>query len=346
MIIKNKKILVIGGAGFIGSHTVELLLKESPKKIIIFDNFERGKLKNLSKSLKDPKVELFKDGGDILKLDLLNSAMKDVDYVFHFAALWLLHCNDYPESAFDVNIRGTFNVINLCVKNKIKKLIFSSSASVYGDAINVPMTEDHPFNNRNFYGATKISCEAMCRAFYDRYNLNYVGLRYMNVYGPHQICKGPMSTVIGIFEDHYKRKKALPVVKPGTQSRRFTHIDDTIKVCFSAWKKNLCRHYSISNKKSFSIIQVAKMFKSRKCTYFDSKTDLCMNNLDIFPESQKITLMHVRQNNISVPQTCTVYAYFANPITYFRIIQSFCSIFSLFIDIFFCMYITCRTVLV
>ena len=209
MIIKNKRILVIGGAGFIGSHTVELLLKENQKKIIIFDNFERGKLNNLSKSLKDPRVELFKDGGDILKLDLLNSAIQDVDYVFHFAALWLLHCNDYPESAFDVNIRGTFNVINLCVKNKIKKLIFSSSASVYGDALKNPINENHPFNNKNFYGATKIAGEQMLKAMSLRYNLKFIGLRYMNVYGPRQDSKGAYVSVIVNMIKKLKEKNQL-----------------------------------------------------------------------------------------------------------------------------------------
>ena len=122
--------------------------------------------------------------------------MKGIDGVFHFAALWLLHCWDYPKSAFEVNIKGTLNVVESIIKNNVKRLVYSSSASVYGDALSEPMKEDHPFNNRNFYGASKIACEAMCRAFYDRYGLNYVGLRYMNVYGPRQDYKGAYIAVI------------------------------------------------------------------------------------------------------------------------------------------------------
>src|SRR5690606_12002267 len=112
--------------------------------------------------------------------------MDGVDAVVDLAALWLLHTKDYPRSAFDVNLGGLFNVLEACVKHDVERLVWSSSASVYGDAVEVPMTEEHPFNNRNFYGATKIAGEAMCRAFHDRYGLSYVGLRYMNVYGPHQ----------------------------------------------------------------------------------------------------------------------------------------------------------------
>ena len=263
MIIKNKKILVIGGAGFIGSHTVELLLKESPKKIIIFDNFERGKLKNLSKSLKDPKVELFKDGGDILKLDLLNSAMKDVDYVFHFAALWLLHCNDYPESAFDVNIRGTFNVINLCVKNKIKKLIFSSSASVYGDALKNPINENHPFNNKNFYGATKIAGEQMLKAMSLRYNLKFIGLRYMNVYGPRQDSKGAYVSVIVNMIKKLKEKKPIIIFGSGNEKFDFVHVSDCAIANIRALKSNSSGYFlNVGTGKGTSLKKLADMISS------------------------------------------------------------------------------------
>tara|TARA_Y100000768_G_scaffold387217_1_gene377763 strand:+ start:11381 stop:12334 length:954 start_codon:yes stop_codon:yes gene_type:complete len=263
MIIKNKRILVIGGAGFIGSHTVELLLKESPKKIIIFDNFERGKLNNLAKSLKDPRVELFKDGGDILKLDLLNSAMQDVDYVFHFAALWLLHCNDYPESAFDVNIRGTFNVINLCVKNKIKKLIFSSSASVYGDALKNPINENHPFNNKNFYGATKIAGEQMLKAMSLRYNLKFIGLRYMNVYGPRQDSKGAYVSVIVNMIKKLKEKKPIVIFGSGNEKFDFVHVSDCANANIRALKSNNSGYFlNVGTGKGTSLKKLANMISS------------------------------------------------------------------------------------
>ena len=182
--LKDSRILVIGGAGFIGSHLVRELLKEDVGQVIIYDNFSRGKLENIEDSLKDQRCEIFDKGGDIRDIDILNDAMDGIDFVFHLAAMWLLHCKDYPRTAFHVNIEGTFNVLEACRNNNIKKLIYSSSASVYGDAVEVPMTESHPFNNTNFYGATKISGEAMCTAFNDRYGVNVIGLRYMNVYGP------------------------------------------------------------------------------------------------------------------------------------------------------------------
>src|SRR4030042_2725818 len=139
--LKNKKILVIGGAGFIGSHLVAELLKENIGEVIIFDNFTRGKYSNIQTSLEDLRCQVYEFGGDIRDLDILNKAMKGVDYVFHLAAMWLLHCKDFPKTAFHVNIEGTFNVLEACVKNNIKKLIYSSSASVYGDAVEIPMTE-------------------------------------------------------------------------------------------------------------------------------------------------------------------------------------------------------------
>ena len=138
----------------------------------------------------------FEAGGDVQQADVLNAALAGADGVFHLAALWLLHCHDFPRSAFDVNIRGTFNVLEACVAQKVGRLVYSSSASVYGDAVTEPMEEDHPFNSKNFYGATKIAGEAMGRAFHHRYGLNVVGLRYMNVYGPSHDCKGAYIAVI------------------------------------------------------------------------------------------------------------------------------------------------------
>ncbi len=142
---------------------------------------------------------MFSDGGDVRDVDVLDKAMQGIDGVFHLAAMWLLHCKDYPRTAFEVNINGTFNVLEACVKNNTKRLVYSSSASVYGNAVEIPMTEEHPLNNRNFYGATKIAGEAMCRAFHDRYDLAYVGLRYMNVYGPFQDQTAAYTGVIPIL---------------------------------------------------------------------------------------------------------------------------------------------------
>ncbi len=186
MKLEGSTLLVVGGAGLIGSHTVDQLIRENTREIRVYDNFVRGRAENLRGALTDPRVKIWDAGGDILQTDILESAMDGVDGVFHFAALWLLQCHEFPRSAFDVNIRGTFNVMEACVKQGVKRLVYSSSASVYGDAVKEPMDEGHPFNNKNFYGATKIAGEAMLRAFHHRYGLDYVGLRYMNVYGPRQ----------------------------------------------------------------------------------------------------------------------------------------------------------------
>ena len=143
MNLNGKRILVIGGAGLIGSHTVDELTKEDVGEIIVYDNFVRGTHENLQDALKDPRVRIFDIGGDINQTDILNAAMKDIDGVFHFAALWLLQCHEFPRSAFDVNVRGTFNILEGCVENEVERLVYSSSASVYGDAVEEPMTEEH-----------------------------------------------------------------------------------------------------------------------------------------------------------------------------------------------------------
>ncbi len=165
MELEGKRVVVLGGAGLIGSHAVDLLTRQDVREIVIYDNFARGTLDNLAGALKDPRVRIFEAGGDITQTDILDSALKGADGVFHFAALWLLQCHEFPRAAFETNVRGTFNVLDACVRNGVKRLVWSSSASVYGDAVEEPMTEDHPFNNKNFYGATKICGEAMARAY-------------------------------------------------------------------------------------------------------------------------------------------------------------------------------------
>ena len=154
MNLAGQKLVVVGGAGLIGSHTVDRLLKEDVKEILIYDNFLRGSRENLTEALKDPRVKIYDVGGDVMQTDILQSAFEGADGVFHLAALWLLQCHEYPRSAFDVNVRGTFNVMEACIAKGVKRLVYSSSASVYGDAVKEPMEEDHPFNNQNFYCAT------------------------------------------------------------------------------------------------------------------------------------------------------------------------------------------------
>lgn len=231
MDIRGKRFLLIGGAGLIGSHTVDALLKEDVAEIRIFDNFSRGSIENISEALKDPRVKIFQNGGELLHRDILDSAMHGIDGVFHFAALWLLHCWDFPRSAFEVNIAGTFNVLEACIKNNVKRLVFSSSASVYGDAVTEPMSEEHPYNNTNFYGATKIAGEHMCRAMYHRYKdtdkkFDYVGLRYMNVYGARQDYRGTYVSVIMKILDRIDQGLAPVVYGDGTQAYDFIYVAD------------------------------------------------------------------------------------------------------------------------
>jgi UDP-glucose 4-epimerase len=227
--LKNSNVLVVGGAGFIGSHVVSTLLKEGVSSVAVFDNLGRGDIDYLKDSLEDERCFFYPNGGDIRDVDILNDAMQGVDYVIHLAAMWLLHCKDFPRTAFHVNMEGTFNVLEACVRNKVKRLIYSSSASVYGDATEVPMTENHPFNNKNFYGATKIAGEAMCRAFYDRYGLDYVGLRYMNVYGPHQDQTAAYTGVIPIMLNKIDAKEAPTINGDGSQAYDFIDVRDVAR---------------------------------------------------------------------------------------------------------------------
>jgi UDP-glucose 4-epimerase len=239
---------------------VEELAREDVEGIIVYDNFCRGTMDNLGEALKDPRVRIFEIGGDILQSDILSVAMAECDHVIHLAALWLLQCYEYPRAAFDVNIRGTFNVLESCRDNGIKRLVYSSSASVYGDAVEIPMTEDHPFNNRTFYGATKIAGEAMCRAFSDRYGLPYVGLRYMNVYGARQDYKGTYIAVIMKILDRIDQGLPPVVYGDGSQSYDFIYVTDVARANARALKSDASdRFYNVGSGVKTSIKEVCEL---------------------------------------------------------------------------------------
>ena len=260
MDIRGKKLLVIGGAGLIGSHVVDELVKEDVAEVRIYDNFVRGTHENLAEALRDPRVKIFEAGGDICQTDILDAAVKGMDGVFHLAALWLLQCHEYPRAAFDVNVRGTFNVLEACVANKIQRLVWSSSASVYGDAVEEPMTEDHPFNNKNFYGATKICGEAMARSYHFRYGLNYVGLRYMNVYGPRQDYRGAYIAVIMKMLDAIDRGEGPTILGDGTEAFDFVSVRDCGRANVCAMKANATdRFYNVGTGTRTSLKQLAEM---------------------------------------------------------------------------------------
>ena len=190
----------------------------------------------MAESLSDERVSVFADGCDVQSTELLDAAMSGVDGVFHLAALWLLQCHEYPRYAFDVNIKGSFNVFEACVRNNIKKIVFSSSASVYGDAQTDVIEEDHPFNNKNFYGATKICGEAMLTSFHHRYGLDFEGLRYMNVYGPRQDYRGAYIAVMMKMLDAIDKGESPTIFGDGSERFDFIHVSDCARANIFAMK--------------------------------------------------------------------------------------------------------------
>ena len=246
----NKKILITGGAGFVGTNLIKFLLKETNYKIISIDNYYSGTKKN---HLKNSRVKYIT--GNTVDIDKIIRNPKIIKTVFHFGEFARIY-----QSFLNMNERiksnsvGTNSVFNFCLKNNIKLIYSATSASLGNKGRD---------KNLSPYSFTKSKNLELLENLKKWFNFKYEVIYFYNVYGPYQISKGQMSTVIGIFEDHYKRKKPLPVVRPGSQTRRFTHIDDTISICILAWKKNLCRHYSIAHKKSYSITEVAKMFKTK-----------------------------------------------------------------------------------
>jgi UDP-glucose 4-epimerase len=265
MDLKGKRLLLVGGAGLIGSHTADALVREDVAEIRIYDNFSRGREDNLAEALRDPRVRIFELGGEILNRDILDAAMKGVDGVFHFAALWLLHCHEYPRSAFDVNVGGTFNVIEACLANRVRRLVYSSSASVYGDAVEEPMTEEHVYNNQTFYGATKIAGEHMLRALHHRYRgtdrqLDYAGLRYMNVYGPRQDYRGAYVAVIMKMLDRIDQGLGPVVYGDGSQAYDFVYVGDCARANVLAMQADATdRFYNVGTGRKTSVAELARL---------------------------------------------------------------------------------------
>tara|TARA_Y100000741_G_scaffold362326_1_gene347912 strand:- start:221 stop:1096 length:876 start_codon:yes stop_codon:yes gene_type:complete len=248
--MKKNIIVITGGAGFVGTNLINFFLKKTKFKIISIDNYSSGTKKN---HIKNKRVSYLKsDTKDIFKIlkkpNLINS-------IFHFGEFARIYQSFLKmNECINSNSIGTNAVFNFCLKNKIKLIYSATSASLGNNG-----------NDKNLspYAFTKSKNLELLENLKKWFKFKYEVIYFYNVYGPYQISKGDMATVIGIFEDHYKSQKPLPVVKPGNQTRRFTHIHDTVEICYKAWKKNQCRHYSIANRKSYSILQVAKLFDSK-----------------------------------------------------------------------------------
>jgi UDP-glucose 4-epimerase len=225
--IEDSRVLVIGGAGFVGSHIVDQLLAEPVREIVVLDNLVRGTRNNLAGALNDDRITLVE--GSVEDIDLLNDLMRGTDYAFHLAALWLYECVHEPRKALEANVVGTYNVVEAAQEAGVKKVVFSSSASVYGNAVEEPMTEEHPFHNRTMYGATKIAGEQFFRAFHERHGLDYVGHRYMNIYGPRMDYRGTYVSVIMKVLDRIDEGKPALIYGDGSHTYDFVHVADVAR---------------------------------------------------------------------------------------------------------------------
>ena len=249
MKVRNK-IVITGGAGFVGSNLIKLLLKKTKFKILSIDNYSSGKKSN---HIKNARVKYI--NGKTININKLINKPHEINSIFHFGEFARIYQSFLKmNECIDSNSIGSNAIFNFCLKNKVK-LIYSATSASLGNK-----GDD---KNLSPYAFSKAKNLELLENLKKWFNFKCEIIYFYNVYGSKQITKGKMATVIGIFEEQYKLKKPLTVAKPGTQSRRFTHISDTVKICYLAWKKNKNQHYSISHKKSYSIIDVAKMFNSK-----------------------------------------------------------------------------------
>ena len=269
-------IIITGGCGFIGSNLIKFLLKKTNFKLICIDDYSSGSKKN---HIKDSRVKYIKGHTKNIEL-ILKKKKNQIQSIFHFGEYSRIYQSFLEmNKCIQSNTIGTNAVFDFCLKNKIKLIYSATSASLGNKGSDKDLSP---------YAFTKSNNLELLNNLKKWFGFKYEVIFFYNVYGPGQIRTGKMATVIGIFEHHFIKNKPLPVVKPGTQSRRFTHVDDTIKICYLAWKKNKCRFYSISNKEKYSILDVAKLFKSKIKMYPARKGERFASALSNLALSNKI----------------------------------------------------------
>ena len=278
-------IVVVGGAGFVGSNLIEYLLIKTKKKILSLDNYSTGSRKN---EIKNKRVKYIKANSAEIK-KVLFKHKRNINALFHFGEFSrIFQSFKHFDECFQSNTIGSIAVFKFCLDNNIR-LIYSATSATLGNNGND--------KNLSPYAFTKSQNLELLQNLKNWFNFKYEIIYFYNVYGPRQICDGHMATVVGIFEKHYLENKKLPIVKPGTQTRRFTHINDTIKVCYEAWKTSKNRHYSISNSKSYSIIDLAKMFNSKVKFLSERKGERFASSLTRMNLSNKV---HKRMGKIDI----------------------------------------------
>lgn len=259
--LNGSRVLVTGGAGHIGSHVVDAVLAEGASKVVVYDNFAEGNLRNLQPALDTNRTELV--CRDIRDYEDLEAAMKGCDFVFHTASIMLLEARDRNRKAIDTNIIGTFNVLQAAAKSGVRKVIFSSTGSVYGEPLRIPMDEDHPYNNETMYGATKIAGEQFCRNFHREHKLAFVGLRYFNVYGSRQHIKGAYAQIVPRWYDLMSTGQQITIFGDGSQTMDMTYVEDVARANVLAAKADaVADFFNVGTGVSTSVRQVFEYLKS------------------------------------------------------------------------------------